>query len=79
MAGIISLKKGVEIEYACKKYTHKTGIPEEIHKKIYGDTGNNDAEKKKNYAIRLKKHKYAPEKMESEKDVKTDGDKTASK
>ena len=73
MAEIIPLKKGVEIEHACKKYTHKTGIPEMIHKKIYGDTGKDETEKKKNYNIRLKKHKATKE------EAKPDGNKAASK
>ena len=58
---IIPLKKGVEIVHACKTYTHKTGIPEKIHKELYGKTGKDDAEKKRIYAIRLKKHKATKE------------------
>ena len=68
VGNIIPLKKGIEIEHACKKYTHKTGIPEKIHKAIYGNAGDTDAEKKRIYATKLKKHKAAKEKPEPVKD-----------
>lgn len=65
---IIPLNVGVEIVHACKRYTHKTGIPEEIHKAIYGnlikgkDGGVDQKESDKLYKKKLEIHTNGPKK-----------------